>query len=94
MKFQYTASMAARCDGHPNPADSLLQSRSWCTPPCSPNPKAWRLRAAAAEWDYLQGLFKDDVVLALNEARDMLANLDELNPGTWGPIPEPPPAPP
>ncbi len=51
-----------------------------------------KLPGAAAEWDYLQGLFKDDVVLALNEAREGLPDLDELNPGTWGPIPEPPPA--
>ena len=25
--------MAARCHGHRNPADSLLESRSWCTAP-------------------------------------------------------------
>ena len=50
-----------------------------------------KLPGAAAEWDYLQAFFKDDVVLALNEAREGLPNLDELNPGTWGPIPELPP---
>ena len=33
MKLQHAASMAARCHGHRNPADSLLESRSWCTAP-------------------------------------------------------------